>query len=1320
MSAAAATAPAAQPDNKQQLPAAAVAGGGGGGSLGPPPRNSMLAQLGHQHLAQQQSHEGQQQQHQPLHHHPHHQQQPQQHPFPPPSFVHPRSRGDFHTVGTGFSRQPQPAHHLAPIISSSSSTSSQTTLNQTSDFELPFDDQRMISSQFMSSSHHHPVAGTSGSHRPDVKRPDSVITTSSIVSSSDTASQAGDSSAESSHGGPPSAYTITGLYGPPKQQRLPRPEEPASKAGKELPVVPAKPVPSTSTAVNPHVLLAKTNSSKSTTAAVTDEANGHHLKSALVNNVKTHRRQISYPVTFQPINGGASDGAKPCCAGSTVRADDLGAAIGGSVAAAAAGGGPARPCTVVRHGSNPINGHKRSHSYGHHRPAMQGHRRTGSSVIETLQTLSCASAGDGTYCHHHEASLAQFLETLRKEQQEKCEKQELHLMQDELEDLRDCGIGACKPKFLQSLANIKVFVFLLSILVTLQQALSSGYLNSAITTIEKRYEIPSSISGIIASMYEIGNVITVIFVSYLGSRRHIPVWIGMGCLVMGIGSITFSFPHFLMGPYDVSAGGNQTASNICNRRDFQHTGHSPHSSAEGNLLEKIPVLTELKSLTEGLSSPPLAPHNNQYNREDNCIEQADESSALPIFIFMIAQLLLGCGGSPLFTLGTTYIDNHVKRDSSSMYIGFMYSMCAFGPVCGFLLGAYLLSHHVDTFTADVSNFSYTDSTDRNWIGMWWGGFLICGASLILISIPFFFFPKELKKEKVKVYIDEKYHHATDPSIRPPKKQGAKSNGSTPAVSKSSTLDNQIAAAALKRRNDEAVAAVAAKAAEAAAEEEGNAYGKDIKDIPKSTWKLLTNKIYMVTCLGACTELIIVSGFIVFLPKYLETQFNLSKSMASMFTGGIAIPGACIGIFFGGYLLKRLQLRPSGAVQLVLFFNVLCLSCYALLFFFGCENVKMAGTTMPYEGMTSGPGGMGTPPGFQINLTASCNFGCECDMNDVQPVCGANGLTYFSPCHAGCTSVGTNKNNYTNCACVLKTMEDDLGLREPLGPLAGAFSGGGGDHTPMGGAEASAFTEVTMIPVATAGPCYTNCQMVMPFMVLLFFMTLVVAVTQMPVLMVVLRAVEEEEKAFALGIQFVIFRLFGYIPSPILFGNVIDSTCLLWKSTCQGEQGGRCLMYDIEMFRYKYVGVCCGIKVLSCIIFCIDWWLIKRRQDAEKKQSAMTVGEIVNSIISLDKLFDPEGPLWVQMVDAENPECPNEDAITSAESAVENSGAGSGGNRVAAAAVETSAAAAATDTTPPTTIVGRLRSRFSRSARASAHDHSTIAAAAAQRRSPTSI
>lgn len=158
------------------------------------------------------------------------------------------------------------------------------------------------------------------------------------------------------------------------------------------------------------------------------------------------------------------------------------------------------------------------------------------------------------------------------------------------------------------------------------------------------------------------------------------------------------------------------------------------------------------------------------------------------------------------------------------------------------------------------------------------------------------------------------------------------------------------------------------------------------------------------------ELVIVSGFVVFLPKYLETQFSLGKSQASIFTGSIAIPGACIGIFFGGCLLKRLELRPKGAVQFVLVSNVICLLCYGLLFFLGCDNLKMAGTTIPYFNS----GAKGHEP-FQVNLTAACNFGCECLTTDVEPVCGNNGLTYFSPCHAGCKTF-SSKSNFTNCAC----------------------------------------------------------------------------------------------------------------------------------------------------------------------------------------------------------------------------------------------------------------------------------------------------------------
>lgn len=75
--------------------------------------------------------------------------------------------------------------------------------------------------------------------------------------------------------------------------------------------------------------------------------------------------------------------------------------------------------------------------------------------------------------------------------------------------------------------------------------------------------------------------------------------------------------------------------------------------------------------------------------------------------------------------------------------------------------------------------------------------------------------------------------------------------------------------------------------------------RKLKDIPSCMWSLLTNPIYIITCLGSCMELCIVSGFLVFLPKYLETQFSISKSQANLYSGGIAVPGNLENI----YLIK---------------------------------------------------------------------------------------------------------------------------------------------------------------------------------------------------------------------------------------------------------------------------------------------------------------------------------------------------------------------------------------------------------------------------------
>ena len=188
--------------------------------------------------------------------------------------------------------------------------------------------------------------------------------------------------------------------------------------------------------------------------------------------------------------------------------------------------------------------------------------------------------------------------------------------------------------------------------------------------------------------------------------------------------------------------------------------------------------------------------------------------------------------------------------------------------------------------------------------MWWGGFLVIGFLLLAIAAPFFTFPKQLRRERRRL------------------------SAQTSMAGKQQVM--QQGDFVFDKREREKV----------------SNYGKSLIDLPSSVWRLLTNWVYLASCFGACMELFVISGFVFFLPKYLETQFSLSKSEASMVAGGTAIPGACFGILLGGFLLKRFSFGPRAALQLGL--NAACFACYALILFLGCSNPPMAGITVPYS------------------------------------------------------------------------------------------------------------------------------------------------------------------------------------------------------------------------------------------------------------------------------------------------------------------------------------------------------------------------------------
>jgi len=79
----------------------------------------------------------------------------------------------------------------------------------------------------------------------------------------------------------------------------------------------------------------------------------------------------------------------------------------------------------------------------------------------------------------------------------------------------------------------------------------NGFVNVVITTIERRFGLRSSQSGLIAGGYDIASFACLIPVTYLGGRAGAskPRWLGWGVLIMGIGSLVFMIPHFAVGPY---------------------------------------------------------------------------------------------------------------------------------------------------------------------------------------------------------------------------------------------------------------------------------------------------------------------------------------------------------------------------------------------------------------------------------------------------------------------------------------------------------------------------------------------------------------------------------------------------------------------------------------------------------------------------------------------------------------------------------------------------------------------------------------------------
>ena len=490
-------------------------------------------------------------------------------------------------------------------------------------------------------------------------------------------------------------------------------------------------------------------------------------------------------------------------------------------------------------------------------------------------------------------------------------------------------------------------------------------------------------------------------------------------------------------------------------------------------------------------------HENTTN-SNNCQSSSESWLADLKYVFILGQFLHGTGAISIYTIGLVFIDESVSPALSSFYLGLVYVMSTVGPAIGYILGGQLLNVYIDANRIGFDQIAINPSDDR-WLGAWWIGFLISGIAAIIAAIPMSMVPKVI----------------------------------------SHTVDKKSLSKVNRREEDYAY------------ETSVVSLFDHLENFKSDVLSLCKNITFVFLAIGDGLEGFTVSGLASFAPKMMEVQFGISARIAGMIVGVVALSSGAGGVFIGGWIIKRFKFECKHILRLcvaICFTSVFCLLCFVIY----CPGGKFAGVNSFYSSETH----QKLP-----NLLSDCNQHCNCDGASYRPVCGFNEVSYFSPCHAGCS--GSYQQNdteiFNNCKCIASSpMNSTINLQGTI----------------------------LQKQEALLNSCQENCDSlfyIMLFMLALaLFLTLLIAV---PNLVGVLRCVSSDKKDLALALNTIGFRLMGSIPAPLLTGLVIDEACIFWHKSCDGERGS-CVVYD-NFYLSRYVlALFVTVKIAAVLSFLI--------------------------------------------------------------------------------------------------------------------------------------
>ncbi|XP_028636724.1 solute carrier organic anion transporter family member 1B2-like isoform X2 [Grammomys surdaster] len=480
-----------------------------------------------------------------------------------------------------------------------------------------------------------------------------------------------------------------------------------------------------------------------------------------------------------------------------------------------------------------------------------------------------------------------------------------------------------------------------------------------------------------------------------------------------------------------------------------------------------------------------------------------------IYVLM-GNMLRGIGETPIVPLGISYIDDFSKGGHSSMYIGTLHTIAMIGPILGFIMSSVCAKLYVDIGYVDLSSIRITPQ-DARWVGAWWLSFIVNGLLCIISSIPFFFLPKIPKRsQKERKYSSSLYVLKTD--------------------EEKNHMTN------LTKQEKQAPA--------------------NMTGFLRSLKSILTNDLYIIFLILTLLHISSLIGSFTYMFKFAEQQFGQTASQVNFLLGIITLPTMATGTFLGGYIIKKFKLTLVGIAKFAFFTSSMAYVFHLLYFPLICENKSFAGLTLTYDGMN--------PVDSHIDVPLSyCNSDCSCDKNQWEPICGENGVTYISPCLAGCKSFRVDKklNNteFYDCSCI----SDSDFLH--------------GNHS-------------ALLGECPRDKCKTKYNIYIIFQVILSFFT---AMGSTSFMLIVIKCVQPELKSLAMGFHSLVIRTVGGILTPIYYGAFIDRTCIKWSVTSCGARGA-CRIYNSRLFGIIYLGLNTSLKTPALFLYVVLIYVMKKK------------------------------------------------------------------------------------------------------------------------------